>query len=124
MKARNDWVRTTWQALPRFFSLVRRLRPTMHLADIRAIDDRFLNEQGVEGLIWDVDGTLMAHHELEVAGPLRKRFEELVSRDNLGHVILSNCGEERLAELGRIFPGVPVLKAYDGPAGPVARRLY
>lgn len=124
MKARNDWVRTTWQALPRFFSLVRQLRPTVQVADIREIDDRFLRERRVEALIWDVDGTLMAHHELEVAEPLRRRFEELTSREGLRQVILSNCGEERLAELGRIFPEVPVLKAYEGPEGPLVRRLY
>lgn len=124
MKAKNDWVRTTWQSLPRFFSLVRRLRPTTHLRDIRGIDAGFLSEKQVEGIIWDVDGTLMAHHEMEVAGPLRESFEKLTSRDGIGHVILSNCGEERLAELGRIFPEIPVLKAYQGPTGPVLRRLY
>jgi HAD superfamily phosphatase (TIGR01668 family) len=122
-KARNDWIRTTFQALPRFFELAGRMQPSVHLPDIRALDAEFLRTHSVRGLIWDVDGTLMPHHHLEIDPALRDTFDRLLSRDDLRHVILSNCGEERLAELGRIFPEVPVVKAYVGPPGPVARRL-
>lgn len=122
-KARNDWIRTTFQALPRFFQLAGKMRPSVHLPDIRALDERFIRQHEVRGLVWDVDGTLMPHHNLEVDAALHETFERLLRLEDLQHVILSNCGEERLEELGRIFPGVPVLKAYAGAGGPVARRL-
>lgn len=122
-KARNDWIRTTAQALPRFFELAGRMRPSVHLPDIRALDEEFLRTHDVRGLIWDVDGTLMPHHNLEIDEAFRETFDRLLRRNGLRHVILSNCGEERLAELGRIFPEVPVVKAYVGDPGPVARRL-
>ncbi len=122
-KARNDWIRTTLQALPRFFQLAGKMKPTVHLPDIRALDERFIRQHDVRGLVWDVDGTLMPHHSLEVDAALQETFQHLLQLDGLQHVILSNCGEERLEELGRIFPGVPVIKAYTGAGRAVARRL-
>ena len=63
-------------------------------------------------MIWDVDGTLMAHHNTCVAEEFQSTLARLLERSDVKQVILSNCGETRFAELGRIFPEIPVLKAY------------
>ncbi|MGE0352467.1 MAG: HAD hydrolase-like protein [Gemmatimonadales bacterium] len=122
MPASSDWIVTTRQALPDFFRLVRRIRPSHHLPDIRAIDDAFVRDHRVEALIWDVDGTLMPHHDTSVAPEFLPAFMGLVERPDLLHAILSNSGEERFLELGRIFPDLRVFKAYRGPSG-IAHRL-
>jgi predicted HAD superfamily phosphohydrolase YqeG len=113
-----DWMTTTWQVLPRLARLLGKLHPTFHLPDVTAVDRPFLEKHGVTAVLWDVDGTLMAHHALEVALHLRPAFESL----DLPQAILSNCGEERFVELGTIFPALPVLKAYRSAGGVVALR--
>jgi predicted HAD superfamily phosphohydrolase YqeG len=119
MPAPADWMTTAWQTLPRFFALLGKLRPTFHLPDVTAVDRQFVQRHGARALLWDVDGTLMPHHEREVAAQLRAAFAALAG---IPQAVLSNCGEERLAELGRIFPALPVLKAYRTPAGEAALR--
>jgi predicted HAD superfamily phosphohydrolase YqeG len=122
MPAPPDWMTTTWQTLPRFFPLLGKLQPTVHLPDISAVDAAFLQRHGVRALLWDVDGTLMPHHEREVAGRFQTALTALSGR--VPQAVLSNCGEERLAELGQIFPSLPVLKAYRRADGtPVLRSL-
>ncbi len=121
---RSDWIVTTRQALPDFFRLVRRLRPTASRDDIRALDPDCLREAGVEAILWDVDGTLMSHHAREVAGELRSAWERLRSLPGTRHAIVSNCGEDRYRDLGEIFPAVPVFKAYREGTSMLLRRLY
>jgi predicted HAD superfamily phosphohydrolase YqeG len=124
MVAASDWITTTRQALPQFFGLVSKLRPTHHLPDVRAIDGRFLAEHRVRALIWDVDGTLMAHHHMSVAEEYQSTLNQIAERSEVRQVILSNCGETRFAELGRIFPEIPVLKAYrQGDGSTILRTL-
>ncbi len=79
--------------------------------------------QNVAGVIWDVDGTLMPRNDSALSTLVRASFENLVALLTLRHVILSNCGEDRFLELGRIFPAIPVLKGYRTAHGLVFRRL-
>jgi predicted HAD superfamily phosphohydrolase YqeG len=123
MAAASDWITTTRQALPRFFELVSKLKPTMHLPDVRSIDEHFLATHNVEALIWDVDGTLMSHHNMAVAEEFQSTLNRIDQRSDVRQIILSNCGESRFAELGGIFPEVPVLKAYRKPSGEVILRI-
>jgi predicted HAD superfamily phosphohydrolase YqeG len=120
MPAPADWLTTTWQTLPRFFRLVGKLQPTFHLPDVTALDPGFVEHHGVRALLWDVDGTLMPHHEQEVAAQFQAAFAGLAGR--IPQAVLSNCGETRLAELGRIFPVLPVLKAYRAAGGAAVLR--
>lgn len=120
---KSDWIVTTRQALPEVFALLRRLRPTRHLPDIRDLDPDRLRRDGVGALLWDVDGTLMPHHGLEVAGQLRTGWARLRSLPGMRHAIVSNCGEDRYRELGKIFPDVPVFKAYRNGSSVLLRRL-
>ncbi|HEV8124281.1 MAG TPA: HAD hydrolase-like protein [Gemmatimonadales bacterium] len=121
MAAPSDWITTTRQALPRFFKLVSKLKPTFHLPDITAVDQGFVEAHRVAALLWDVDGTLMPHHEMGVATEFQATLKNLEAR--IPQAILSNCGETRFSELGRIFPELPVLKAYKAPNGRVVLRV-
>jgi predicted HAD superfamily phosphohydrolase YqeG len=123
MAAPTDWITTTRQALPEFFRLARRLRPTFRMRDIRGIDHAFVREKGINALIWDVDGTLMPHHYKGVAPSLQPAMDKILELSEVRHSILSNCGEERLVELGQLFPHIPVVKVYETESGTVSRVL-
>lgn len=120
MAAPTDWITTTLQALPQFFRLITKLKPTFHLPDVTALDRRFLEDHAVVALLWDVDGTLMPHHYMGVAEEFQATLKGLESR--VPQAILSNCGEARFLELGKIFPELPVLKAYQTGAGATVLR--
>lgn len=120
MAAPTDWITTTWQALPQFFRLVTKLKPTYHLPDVTALDSGFVSSHGVAALLWDVDGTLMPHHYMGVAPEFQATLKALESA--VPQAILSNCGETRFLELGKIFPELPVLKAYTTEAGTTVLR--
>ena len=123
MPAPTDWITTTRQALPEFFRLARRLRPTFRMRDIREITHAFVRENHINALIWDVDGTLMPHHHKGVAPSLQPAMDQILELAEVRHTILSNCGEERLLELGQLFPDIPVVKVYDTESGTVCRTL-
>ena len=110
MAAPSDWYITTRQALPQFFKLVSKLKPTFHLPDVTALDSGFVAAHQIAALLWDVDGTLMPHHHMVVAPEFEATLRNLEAR--VPQAILSNCGEVRFHELGGIFPALPVLKAY------------
>ena len=121
MAAPSDWFSTTKQALPQFFRLVSKLKPSFHLPDITALDADFVAAHGIAALLWDVDGTLMPHHDMSVAMEFQATLKNLEA--TVPQAILSNCGEDRLHELGRIFPELPVLKAYRTSNRTVVRIL-
>ncbi len=123
MGAMTDWVLTLRQTLPRVGTVLRNLRPTLHLPDLRAIDGALLAEHGIRGIIWDIDGTVMPNHAGTVHPEFAAAFDALLSHPQLRHVILSNSGERRFAELGTIFPAIPILRAYKTKDGPRFRRL-
>jgi len=118
---RPGWLLTIRQTAPDAFRLVRKLAPTYEVAGATAIDEAFLEANGIRGLIWDVDGTLTGYHEPAPPPAVAAHLDRLSRLSWLRQVILSNCGEERFRELGGIFPGTEVLKVYEGPAGAVYR---
>ncbi|WP_419163042.1 HAD hydrolase-like protein [Candidatus Palauibacter sp.] len=115
------WVQTSRRLLPRLARLTREIRPTFHLGSVSELSPGDLQELGVEAVLWDVDGTLMAHHADRVDPALTSAFEALLAAPGLRHAIVSNCQEERFAELGRIFPGMPVVLGYETEAGAAFR---
>ncbi len=115
------WVQTTRRLLPRLVGLARQLRPTYHLASVAALDLPFVRKNDVGALLWDVDGTLMPHHARGVAPELRPAVETLFAAPGLRHAIVSNCQEERFAELGGIFPELPIVLGYETADGPAYR---
>jgi predicted HAD superfamily phosphohydrolase YqeG len=123
MSDRTGWITTVLQAVPRLFELVRHLRPTMHVAAVTALDEQFLATHSVSAILWDVDGTLMPHHDRAVAPEVRAILQGFGRR--VPQAILSNCDDERLLELGVLFAELPVLKGYRLETGTFAlRRLH
>lgn len=119
---RRDWLQTLRQTAPRVGSVLRNLVPTFEFDDVHKIDRAFLDEHGIRGLIWDVDGTLTNYHGSALAVARKPPIQRLLSDPGLRHVILSNCGEKRYDELGRMFPEVPILKGYETPDGVAFRQ--
>ena len=117
----TGWWRTARRIGPRFFSIARQLRPTFHLAGAEAIDARFVQDNGIRGLIWDVDGTLMGRHRAELDPALTSSVGALFDAESVRHVIVSNCDEDRYRELCAIFPRIPILIGYETPGGPAFR---
>jgi len=122
MNERAGWTTTILQAAPQLLELVRHLRPTVHVSSITSLDEEFLATHAVSAILWDVDGTLMAHHDRAIASEASAILEVLGRR--VPQAILSNCDDERLVELGVLFAELPVFKGYRLHAGNIAiRRL-
>lgn len=120
----NDWGLTAWQTVPRLAALLKHMRPEEHLAGLDDLERHYLPAHPIQGIIWDVDGTLMPRHGLGIAPALEPVFSRLLARTDLRHAILSNCGETRFMELGRIFRDIPVLRTYRQGSGRIYRRLW
>lgn len=114
---------TFFQVAPRLLAVIRRMRPTWHVASLGTVDAAFLRGHGIRGLIWDVDGTLTGDRAPQLAEQSAAPFGALLAMDGLRHIILSNSGEERYRELGELFPTVPILRAYTLGATVLYRRL-
>jgi predicted HAD superfamily phosphohydrolase YqeG len=95
----------------------------LHVAHVTALDETFLANQGVSAILWDVDGTLMPHHDRAVASEIRAVLGVLGRR--VPQAVVSNCDDERLLELGLLFTELPVFKGYRLETGTFAlRRLH
>lgn len=121
-RQKRDWIQTVRQSLPVAWRVARRMAPTFELGGIEEIDAAFLERQGVRGVLWDVDGTL-THYHASVLAPEAGGVRQLFADAALRHAVVSNCDEDRYAELGRIFPDLPILKVYEVTGGTVGRRL-
>jgi len=120
-RRKRDWLDTVRQSLPVAWRVARRTAPTFDLGSLAELDEAFLGEHGIRGLLWDVDGTLTHYHASGLA-PEAEPVRPLLSRSDVAQAIVSNCDEDRFAELGRIFPGLPILKLYESAGGGVVGR--
>ncbi len=100
------------QVAPRLASLVGRMRPTWRVRSLAEVTPGFLRERGIQGLVWDVDGTLTGDRRRELLPESEGPFRTLVAEPSLRHVILSNASEERFLELAGMFPTLPLLRGY------------
>ena len=116
-----DWVTTLQQTAPRLGQTVRSGRPDFDLPSVPAVTRALLDQHGIRLVIWDVDGTLTAYHGKSIAPEYREHVEGLFADASLRHAILSNCGESRFVELGSLFPGITLSRAYATGGGPVLR---
>jgi predicted HAD superfamily phosphohydrolase YqeG len=107
LSARQSPLGTIAQSLPRIRAILGNLRPTWHIRGATDISAATLRADGIELVVWDVDGTLTLFHDRHVAGPF-----PILSAPGLRHAILSNADERRYEELGEIFPTIPVCKGY------------
>ena len=114
---RATWPQTARRLLPRLRRLSREIRPTFHLGSVNELTTALMREFRVKVVLWDVDGTLMAHHAPRVDPEVAAGFRNLLAAPGLKHVIVSNCEEERFVQLGRIFPWIPIVLGYDTEEG-------
>ncbi|MBI4453123.1 HAD hydrolase-like protein [Candidatus Woesearchaeota archaeon] len=110
--------------------------PDYSVLSVNSLAIDFFNANGIEAIIWDVDGTLMRYHGQCVDDSIKAVFGKLTyakrlnakkaldAEKGLKHAILSNSGENRFRELGYIFPEIPVLRMYESNTGIIERRLY
>jgi predicted HAD superfamily phosphohydrolase YqeG len=124
MAESSGWVHTARRILRDPFRLLGEIVPTFELDGIEALDDAFLERHGIRALIWDVDGTLTAHHASELAPEVRAPFHALRGRPDLRHAIVSNCSVDRFRELGGLFPDMPVLLGFETAEGLAFRILH
>tara|TARA_B100001750_G_C15456055_1_gene571663 strand:+ start:384 stop:1133 length:750 start_codon:yes stop_codon:yes gene_type:complete len=117
----KTWLQTARRVLPNLVRLSRQIRPTIHLSSVSDICSEQLHREGIKAILWDVDGTLMAHHAGRVDPSIADAFTALLRATDLRHAIVSNCQEPRAAELGKMFPGVPVVLGYEMKVGCVFR---
>ena len=108
--------------VPRLASVLKRMRPTWHMERLAQVDAEFLSANGFRGIIWDVDGTLTGDRQDRLHPDAAAAFQALQALPGIGHVVLSNAGEERYAQLGAIFPGLAILRAYTKGAETLYRR--
>ena len=123
MSASIGWIQTARRVVPSLLELSRHVAPTWSHASVADLDADILAAAGVRGLVWDVDGTLMAHHAAVVDRAVRPRFEALLADPRFRHAIVSNCQLPRFHQLGRMFPGIPVILGFLTPDGPAYRVL-
>lgn len=101
------------------------LMPRAFVDSVCDVSPAFLRGHGIEGIVWDVDNTLMEYHSTKVDSSVRAAYEALHS---FPQVILSNSDDQRYRELGRIFPETPVLRVYapkkgSGKTAPLFQEL-
>lgn len=108
----QSMVGTTAQIGTRLWTLVRLMSPTWHLPGLAALSPDFAATHGIDGIIWDVDGTLTSHHGSVVLPGTADAFAALLAMPGLRHVIVSNASEQRFYQLGNLFPAIPVIRAY------------
>ena len=123
LKGSSPWD-TLQQSLLRLGEVVPRMQPTWHAESIAELTPAFFEHHRLRAAIWDVDGTLMSHHGSEVAPSIAPAFWKLVEAPRLRHVILSNAPTSRFAQLGRLFPDIPILRLYRLNADVVPQRLH
>lgn len=119
----NSPFSTFVQVAPHLLRVMRHMRPTWHVPGLSAVTPAFLREQVIRGVVWDVDGTLTGDRQPALAPESDTPFRALAGDPALRHVVLSNAGEERYRQLGTIFPGMPILRAYTLGPEILYRRL-
>ena len=112
------------QSAPRLLSLLHQMRPTWRLPSLLSLDSAFLERHAIKGIVWDVDGTLTGDRRPTLVPEAEGPFRTLLSLGHLRHAVLSNAGEARYRELGTIFPGIPILRAYTLGEAVLFRRLF
>ena len=108
----NSAFTTFFQVVTRLPTVMRQMRPTWHVPSLGVVNAAFVARHGIKGMIWDVDGTLTGDRQPRLVPEAEPPFRTLMADPGLRHVVLSNAGEERYAQLGTIFPMMPILRAY------------
>ncbi len=113
--------RTATRILPRIGPVLRSLEPTHRFDSVADLAPAFLEREGIRGVLWDIDGTLMAHHAEVVHPAVAPAFDRLLAMSQIRHAVVSNCDEARYRALGRILPQIPIVIGYETRGGEILR---
>ena len=115
---------TLRQSAPQVGPVVRHMRPTWRFRTLASVTPAFLSRHGIEGVIWDVDGTLTAYHHHQLDPSVEPTLRALVALPNVRHAIVSNSPEGRFAALGTLFPTMRVVRVYNADGVLHPRTLF
>ncbi len=76
--------------------------PFMYVQDIYSIDYKFLKQNGITNLIFDIDNTILEVNSLEVHGKLIEFFGHL-KKQKFNICIMSNNAEDRVKPVAKIL---------------------
>ncbi len=99
----TDQFSTIWQTLPRLWTIARNMQPTYDLDSANDVTPEFLEREGIETVLWDVDGTIMAYHAEAIDSEFA-HLPRMFADGPAKHGILSNCDEARFLELADMIP--------------------
>jgi len=119
----RDQFSTVLQTLPRIWTIARNMNPTYYCDSVHDITGDFLEREGIRGVLWDVDGTIMPYHATAIDEEF-PHLADLMANGPAKHGILSNCDEDRFLELAEIIPILPSLRGYTTPTGLVFRKTH
>jgi len=119
----GDQFATVVQTLPRLWTIARNTTPTYHFDSVNDVTADFLESEGIRGVLWDVDGTIMSYHAKSIDDEFAQ-LGDLIANGPAKHSILSNCDEDRFLELAEMFPDLPSLRGYTTPSGLVFRKTH
>ena len=119
----GDQFSTVLQTLPRLWTIARNMNPTYYCNSVHDITGEFLEREGIRGVLWDVDGTIMPYHAMAIDAEFA-HLTDLMAKGPAKHAILSNCDEDRFLELAQIIPDLPSLRGYTSPTGLVFRKTH
>ncbi|MFQ5703662.1 MAG: HAD hydrolase-like protein [Gemmatimonadales bacterium] len=114
---------TLRQTIPQLWKILSCLQPTFRLDSVAEANAEFIGKHEFRGVLWDVDGTIMAYHGSDV-DPAFPHLRSLFANGPARHAILSNCDEPRFDALAIIFPEIPIVRGYATPAGSVFRHKW
>ncbi len=119
----GDQFATVVQTLPRLWTVARNMTPTYHLDSVNDITADLLESEGIRGVLWDVDGTIMSYHAKAIDDEF-VHLGDLFANGPAKHGILSNCDEVRFLELAEMIPQLPNIRGYTTPSGLVFRKTH
>ncbi len=119
----GDQFTTVVQTLPRLWTVARNTTPTYHFDSVNDVTADFLESEDIRGVLWDVDGTIMAYHAKSIDDEFA-RLGDLIANGPTKHGILSNCDEDRFLELAEMIPDLPNIRGYTTPSGLVFRKTH
>lgn len=102
----------------RCFILLKLFLPNEHVSSVHNIDLKQLKDNGIKGIITDLDNTLVAWDEPHATEKVIQWFKQL-EENNFDYIIISNNGEDRV----RIFSD-PIDVDYVAKARKPLRRAF
>lgn len=85
--------------------MIKKLYPTMYIKSIYEIDIEQLKEQGIKGIIFDIDNTLVPYDEVEPNNEIIRLFEKLIA-NKFKITLVSNNTRDRVVKFNeklRVF---------------------